>query len=88
MLSEYGIISQVPMSRITLMTTGANGLYETPYGTIEFTHTKRHPAELIQRTRNVKGRPLRIATKQAAVADLRRAGRNVNMIDTTALHDD
>jgi predicted transcriptional regulator of viral defense system len=88
MLSEYGVISQVPMSRITLMTTGANGLYETPYGTIEFTHTKRHPAELIQRTRNVKGRPLRIATKQAAVADLRRAGRNVNMIDTTELHDD
>ena len=87
MLSEYGVISQVPLSRITLMTTGANGLYETPYGTIEFTHTKRRPAELIKRTRNVQGRPLRIATRQAAVADLRRAGRNVNMIDATELTD-
>jgi len=87
MLSEYGVISQVPLSRITLMTTGANGVYETPYGTIEFTHTKRRPAELIQRTRTVKGRPLRIATRQAAVADLRRAGRNVNMIDATELTD-
>jgi predicted transcriptional regulator of viral defense system len=87
MLSEYGVISQVPMSRITLMTTGANGLYETPYGTIEFTHTKRRLAELIRRTVTIKGRPLRIATKQAAVADLIRAGRNVNMIDTTELAD-
>jgi len=87
MLSEYGVISQVPMSRVTLMTTGANGLYETPYGTIEFTHTKRRPAELIARTVSVKGRPLRIATKQAAVADLVRAGRNTNMIDREELDD-
>ena len=87
MLSEYGVISQVPMSRVTLMTTGANGLYETPYGTIEFTHTKRRPVELIARTVSVKGRPLRVATKQAAVADLMRAGRNTNMIDMNELDD-
>ena len=87
MLSEYGVISQVPMSRITLMTTGANGIYETPYGVIEFTHTKRRPAELIARTMSVKGRQLRIATKQAALADLVRAGRNTDMIDKEALSD-
>ena len=87
MLSEYGVISQVPMSRITLMTTGATGLYETPYGTIEFTHTKRRPAELIRRTVSVKGRPLRIATRQAALADLVRSGRNTNMIDVEELSD-
>lgn len=87
MLAEYGVISQVPISRITLMTTGANGLYQTPYGTIEFTHTKRRTAELIARTMSVEGRPLRIATRQAAVADLVRAGRNINMIDMTELED-
>lgn len=87
MLSEYGLISQVPMSRITLMTTGANGLYETPYGTIEFTRTKRRTADLIQRTMSVKGRPLRIATRQAALADLVRAGRNTGMINTPELTD-
>lgn len=87
MLSEYGVISQVPMSRITLMTTGASGVYETPYGTVEFTHTKRRPAELIQRTVTIKGRPLRVATKQAAVADLMRAGRNTSMIDMKELAD-
>lgn len=87
MLSEYGVISQVPMSRVTLMTTGANGVYETPYGTIEFTHTKRRLAELIERTVMVKGRSLPIATKKAAVADLVRAGRNTNMIDMWELAD-
>lgn len=87
MLSEYGVISQVPISRVTLMTTGANGVYETPYGTIEFTHTKRRPAEIIERTVVMKGRPLRIATKQAAISDFVRAGRNTNMIDMNALAD-
>ncbi len=87
MLSEYGVISQIPMSRITLMTTGANGIYHTPYGTVEFTHTKRRLAELIERTLTVKGRPLRVATKQAALADLMRSGRNTSMIDVKELGD-
>ena len=80
MLSEYGVISQVPVSRITIMTTGAKGTYDTPYGTIEFTHTKRRPPAIIERTQYVKERPLRFATKTAAVNDLRRVGRNTNMI--------
>lgn len=80
-LSEYGIISQVPLSRITIMTTGASGTYATPYGTIEFTHTKRRPLEILNRSTLVKGRTLRVATKEAAIQDLRRVGRNVNMMD-------
>jgi hypothetical protein len=34
------------------------------------------------------GRPLRIATKQAAIRDLLRVGRNVNMIDRSELEDE
>lgn len=79
-LSEYGVISQVPIRRITIMTTGAKGVYDTPYGTIEFTHTKRRPAEIIRRTVFVKNRPLRIASREAAVQDLVRAGRNTDMM--------
>lgn len=79
-LSEYGVISQVPLRRMTVMTTGAKGVIDTPYGTIEFTHTKRRPSELIQRTIAVKNRPMRIACKAAAVQDLLRVGRNVGMI--------
>ena len=87
-LSEYGVISQFPVSRITVMTTGASGLIETPYGTIEFTHTKRGRAEIIKRTLVAKGRPLRIATRQAAVRDLLRVGRNANMMDQAELEDE
>jgi predicted transcriptional regulator of viral defense system len=87
-LSEYGVISQIPVSRMTVMTTGASGLIETPYGTIEFTHTKRGRAEIIKRTLVAKGRPLRIATRQAAVRDLLRVGRNANMMDQAELEDE
>jgi hypothetical protein len=79
-LSEYGAISQIPVRRLTVMTTGAKGVYDTPYGSIEFTHTKRRPADIISRTLSVKNRPLRIASRQAAERDLRRAGRNTDLI--------
>ena len=87
-LSEYGVISQIPVSRMTVMTTGKSGTVETPYGTIEFTHTKRRAVEIIKRTLFAMGRPLRIATTQAAVRDLLRVGRNANMIDRRELDDE
>ena len=87
-LSEYGVISQIPVNRMTIMTMGKSGLVETPYGTIEFTHTKRKTAAIVKRTLSAKGRPLRIATREAAVRDLLRVGRNVNMIDRSELEDE
>lgn len=87
-LSEYGAISQIPINRMTVMTTGKSGVVSTPYGTIEFTHTKRSPAQIIQRTMQIKGRPLRIASKQAAIRDLLRVGRNTNMIDNSELENE
>lgn len=80
-LAEYGAISQIPIDRLTVMTTGRSGLCTTPYGTIEFTHTKRARSEILNRTLAPKGRPLRIATRSAAIRDLLRVGRNANMID-------
>lgn len=79
-LSEYGAISQIPIDRLTVMTTGRSGTIKTPFGTIEFTHTKRPRSEILGRTLETKGRPLRIATRSAAVSDLMRVGRNVNML--------
>jgi hypothetical protein len=87
MLSEHGVISQIPLSRLTVMTTGAGGIHDTPYGTIEFTHTKRSIPEILDRTIFIKDRPLRIAKKQAAVTDLLRVGRNTDMIDYEELNE-
>lgn len=84
-LSEYGAISQIPIDRMTVMTTGKSGVVETPYGVIEFTHTKRRAADIVRSTLSAKGRPMRIATRQAAVRDLLRVGRNANMVDLDEL---
>ncbi|MCE9663458.1 type IV toxin-antitoxin system AbiEi family antitoxin domain-containing protein [Halomonas sp. M5N1S17] len=86
-LSEYGAISQIPVDRLTVMSTGRSGTYRTPYGVIEFTHTKRALRDLLSRMVDV-GRPLRFATRQAAWADLKRVGRNVHLVDTETLDAD
>lgn len=86
-LSEYGAISQIPMDRLTVMTTGRKGTYRTPYGTIEFTHTKRPAGDLIKRMKDI-GRPLRFATLESAWADLKRVGRNIHLVDLENAFDD
>jgi len=80
MLSEYGEISQIPIDRLTVMTTGRKGSYKTPYGVIEFTHTKRPLSDIISHIERAEKRPLRIAKREAAWRDLKRVGRNIQMV--------
>ncbi len=85
-LSDYGVISQIPM-RLTVMTTGRRGEYRTPFGTIEFTHTARPWLDVVDGVRDV-GRPLRFATKETAYRDLKRVGRNMDLIDESVLYEE
>ncbi len=85
MLSEYGVISQIPVDRLTVMTTGRKGRYKTLYGVIEFTHTKRSLSDILDSMKKIENRPLRIATKEAALRDLKRVGRNLSLIDGESL---
>lgn len=87
LLSESGAISQIPLDRLTVMTTGRKGVYKTPYGVIEFTHTKRPIADVLKSIRQVPGRPLRLASPSIAWRDLKRVGRNVSMVDPAAVTD-
>ena len=86
-LSEFGAISQVPVSRITVMTTGRGGRIGTLYGDIEFTHTARPVRDILENTLAVEGRPLRVATLQTALRDLKRVGRNLHMVDPDEYRD-
>lgn len=79
-LSEYGMISQIPIDRLTVMTTGREGVYKTPYGVIEFTHTKRSVDDILNAIQRIPGRPLRIANKKTAIRDLKRVGRNISLL--------
>jgi predicted transcriptional regulator of viral defense system len=79
-LSQWGRISQIPSDRITLVTTGRKGEHRTPYGVIEFTHTNSSPLEIIKNTIRRPHHPLPIATEEYALANLKRTGRNLNMV--------
>lgn len=85
LLSEFGAISQIPLDRLTIMTTGRKGTYKTPYGVIEFTHTQRPVSDVLAHVKQVEGRPLRVASKAAAWRDLKRVGRNVRMVSREAV---
>ncbi|HFQ4883866.1 TPA: hypothetical protein ACGWRI_005090 [Vibrio vulnificus] len=53
--------------------------YKTPYGVIEITHTKRSVSDILNSIYRSE-RPLRVATQDAAIRDLRRVGRNLHLL--------
>jgi hypothetical protein len=81
-LSEAGAISQIATA-LTCMTTGSPGRFDTPWGAIEFTHTDRQ----ISLGTDVHARDDGVleATVERAARDLRRVGRNTNLIDEEVL---
>lgn len=87
-LSAYGVISQIPFDRITVMTTGREGDVETPFGTIEFTHTRSSPAAVDKGVSRPAGRHLLpVATLDRALRDYRISRRPMEMIDVEALNE-
>lgn len=83
-LSEAGVISQITTA-LTCMTTGSPGRFETPWGAVEFTHTGRKievgTDVVVQDDGTLE------ATIRTAVRDLRRVGRNLDLIDEEILAD-
>lgn len=80
MLSEYGLISQIPLNYLSVATEGLDGDYETPFGRIEFTHVDTDRLSIIDQSIFINGRPMRIAMKALALNDLKSIGRNTNML--------
>lgn len=85
-LSQWGVISQIPLDRITLMTTGRSGEYKTPYGVIEFVHTKAPRSEIVSNIATREGHALPIANKLYAYKNLKSVGRNLNLVDEEELN--
>lgn len=86
--SLWNVISQIPVDRLTVVTTGREGVFSTPFGIIEFVHTAKSPRDILENTVDYPGHALRLATKSYAVKGLVRAGRSVDMIDWEELEDD
>jgi hypothetical protein len=83
-LSEAGVISQIATA-LTCMTTGSPGRFETPWGAVEFTHTGRTIE--VGTDVAVQDDGTLEATIRTAVRDLRRVGRNLDLIDKEILAD-
>lgn len=83
-LSNFGVISQVPIDRLTVMTTGRGGEFKTPFGVVEFTRTVRPISQNFDNLIDI-GRPLKMATADTALRDLRRVGRNLHLVDTSQI---
>ena len=80
-LSAFGVISQIPVGRTTMMTTGRSGEIDSIYGTLDFTHTARPVRDILASTMFVEDRPLRFARVETALRDLRQVGRNLDLVN-------
>ena len=81
-LSFTGDISQIVMSRVTVMTKGRSGTFSTPYGVIELTHTKRPVSEIMPNIYYDAAIKMYRATTEQAIKDLKNCNRNVHMLES------
>jgi hypothetical protein len=84
-LSEAGIISQIPLGWITLMTGGRSGIISCgKWGSIEFIHTKKTPEKLSAELVYDKRYRLWRASAALALRDMKAAKRPTDLIDWEA----
>lgn len=80
-LSHTGDISQIVMDRVTVMTKGRSGTFSTPYGVIEFTHTKKPIAMIAPHLYFAPDIKMYRALPEQAIADLKACKRNTQMLE-------
>jgi predicted transcriptional regulator of viral defense system len=81
-LSEAGIISQIPLNCVTLMTSGRSGKINCgKFGRIEFTHTKKNPADILPLLTYDFRYKLWCAAVPLALQDWRAAGRRNDLLN-------
>ena len=79
-LSHLGEISQVVMDRVTVVTKGRSGCFDTPYGVIEFTHSKKPVEQVAPHLYYDPDIKMYRAHKEQAIADLKHCQRNLHML--------
>ncbi len=87
-LSDAGVISQIPMHRVTLMSSGRTATLACgKFGSIEFVHTKKRPNELVDQLVYDPRCHLWRASVALAVRDMAAARRNLDLVDWEAVGD-
>lgn len=84
-LSDAGIISQVPIDCITLMSSGRGHTVSCgDFGRIEFVHTARRPAQLAEQLVYDAECRLWRASPALALRDMRATRRDMDLVDQEA----
>ena len=79
-LCDLGLISQMMPSYHTLTTTGLSQLFHTPFGRIEFTHTRCKVADLLPDLEYNRHLEIFEASSSLAWKELQRSRRNVDLV--------
>ncbi len=81
-LSDVGVISQVPMNWITVMSSGrSNTISCGNFGTIEFVHTKQNPVNIMSQLNYDHSCGLWRANVALALKDMKATRRDCSLID-------
>lgn len=81
-LSDAGVISQIPMNTITIMSSGRSHVLRCDkFGRIEFVHTSQKPADLVDTLYYDKRCGLWRASIAQAIQDMKSTRRNCDLID-------
>jgi predicted transcriptional regulator of viral defense system len=87
-LSDTGIISQVPVNRITLMSSGRTNVISCgKYGSIEFVHTRKKAGRLGSNLSYDNQYGLWRASCAQALQDMHDTGRDTGLINPEAAHE-
>lgn len=81
-LSDVGIISQIPINRISIMSSGRSNVVSCgEFGTIEFIHTTQKPTNIMKSLSYDKRVGLWRASVALALRDMKVAHRNCDLIN-------
>ncbi len=87
-LSDAGIISQIPMNRIMVISSGRSAVIDCGrWGSIEFVKTCQRPDELVGNLAYDPVARLWRANVKQALRDMRVTHRNLDLIDWKAAHE-
>jgi predicted transcriptional regulator of viral defense system len=81
-LSDAGVISQIPMNWISLMTSGRSHVVDCGnFGNIEFVHTSQRPEDIAHELTYDPDRRLWRASVRQAMRDMKATRRSMELVD-------
>jgi predicted transcriptional regulator of viral defense system len=87
-LSDAGVISQVPMNWIALMTSGRSHVVDCgDYGHIEFVHTAQRPEDVAGELAYDAARHVWRASVRQALRDMKATRRSMDLVDEEVAHE-